>query len=86
MEMTNELKYILNENDRLKSEYEDIGKFTDCCQSFKEGIVQYCNHLKVKLHNFVNTVNKMLIYKKFTIIKIIFLLLNFKNQKFILII
>lgn len=57
MEMTSELKYILSENDRLKSEYDDIGKYTNCCQSFKEGIVQYCNQLKVKLHNFVNTVN-----------------------------
>lgn len=56
MEMSNELKYILSENNKLKSEYEDIGKFTDCCQSFKEGVVQYCNQLKVKLHNFVNTV------------------------------
>ena len=59
MEMTNELKYILSENDKLKSEYEDIGKFTDCCQSFKEGIVQYCNQLKVKLHNFVNIVSNI---------------------------
>ncbi len=59
MDMTNELKYILSENDKLKSEYEDIGKYTDCCQSFKIGIVQYCNQLKMKLHNFVNTVNKL---------------------------
>jgi hypothetical protein len=57
MEMSNDLKFIMSENSRLKSEYVDIGKFTDCCQTFKEGVVQYCNHLKAKLHNFVNIVS-----------------------------
>jgi len=56
--MTNELKYILKENDKLNNEYEDIAKYTDCCETFKEGLVQYCNQLKVKLHNFVNTVKQ----------------------------
>jgi hypothetical protein len=54
--MTNELKYIINENEKLKSEYEDIEKYTNNCQIFKNGVVSYCNQLKVKLHNFVNTV------------------------------
>lgn len=54
--MTNELKYILSENIKLKSEYQDIEKYTECCQTLKDGVINYCNQLKIKLNNFVQTV------------------------------
>ena len=61
--MTSDLKSVLGENEKLKSEYEDIGKFTDTCQNFKDGVVNYCNQLKIKLHSFVDIViNKFILF------------------------
>jgi hypothetical protein len=56
--MTDDLKYVLSENEKLKSEYEDLEKHTDTCQNFKEGVINYCNQLKTKLHSFVDIVMK----------------------------
>jgi len=58
--MTGDLKSVLSENEKLKSEYEDMGKFTDTCQNFKDGVVNYCNQLKIKLHSFVDIVIKII--------------------------
>lgn len=55
--MTSDLKSVLSENEKLKSEYEDMGKFKETCQTFKDGVVNYCNNLKIKLHSFVDIVN-----------------------------
>lgn len=54
--MTEDLKSVLSENEKLKSEYDDLGKYTDTCQNFKDGVVNYVNILKIKLHNFVEIV------------------------------
>lgn len=55
--MTSDLKSVLSENEKLKSEFEDMGKFKETCQTFKDGVVNYCNNLKIKLHSFVDIVN-----------------------------